>query len=157
MAQDTSPKAPQPDQTHFRLVYRLLQLGEDGKIANARSYSTIVTADDPHPRDSKIRVTDNVPIQLGNGWDHRRIGTGIDVSQAKLRGRQLSLHVSASYDSIPKSLTIQNFQAPVDREVKWESDVVVTVDKPTIIFATDNVSDAGKTELELTATEIKQP
>jgi hypothetical protein len=35
--------------------------------------------------------------------------------------------------------------------------VVVALDKPTIIFISDNTSDTGKTELELTATEIKQP
>ncbi len=47
--------------------------------------------------------------------------------------------------------------APVFRALSWQSDVIVTMGRPTIIFISDNVSDTGKTELELTATEIKQP
>jgi hypothetical protein len=46
---------------------------------------------------------------------------------------------------------------PILRQTRWESSVVVTLDKPTLIFISDNISDTGKTELELTATEIKQP
>jgi hypothetical protein len=33
--------------------------------------------------------------------------------------------------------------------------VIVTMGKPTIVFTSDNPSDTGKTELELTATEVK--
>ena len=47
--------------------------------------------------------------------------------------------------------------APVIRQLSWQSDVVVPIGRPTVIFTSDNPSDTGKTELELTATEIKQP
>jgi hypothetical protein len=51
--------------------------------------------------------------------------------------------------------TIEESSEPVIRQSNWNSRVTVPIGKPTIIFSSDNVSDKGKTELELTATPIK--
>jgi hypothetical protein len=59
--------------------------------------------------------------------------------------------------SVAKSAPSLVPNVPIVRQTRWESSVVVTLDKPTILFISDNTSDTGKTELELTATEIKQP
>jgi|UPI000361BFF5 hypothetical protein len=152
-------KAPETPLTHYKLTYRLLEVGEDGKITNSRVYATIIGAGgDSAP--AKIRTGDKFPIPVGtNGTDiqYQDIGTDIDTFHPRIHDRQLSLQVSAALSSVAKTAPSLVPKVPILRQTRWESSVVVTVDKPTIIFTSDNTSDTGKTELELTATEIKQP
>ena len=154
--QETAPETPL---THYKLTYRLLEVGEDGKITNSRVYATIIGAGgDSAP--AKIRTGDKFPIPVGtNGTEiqYQDIGTDIDTFHPRIHDRQLSLQVSAALSSIAKTAPSLVPKVPIMRQTRWESSVVVTVDKPTIIFTSDNTSDTGKTELELTATEIKQP
>ena len=152
-------KAPETPLTHYKLTYRLLEVGEDGKITNSRVYATIIGAGgDSAP--AKIRTGDKFPIPVGtNGTEiqYQDIGTDIDTFHPRIHDRQLSLQVSAALSSVAKTAPSLVPKVPIMRQTRWESSVVVTVDKPTIIFTSDNTSDTGKTELELTATEIKQP
>ena len=60
-AQEKSTETPQP---HYKLIYRLLQMGADGKIANSHTYSTIIVATATIRR-PKIRTGDKVPIAMG--------------------------------------------------------------------------------------------
>ena len=73
-----------------------------------------------------------------------------------MHDHQLSLQVSAAFSSVVKGSGESTNSAlpPLFRQTKWDSNVAVPLGKPTILFTSDNVSDAGKTELELTATEI---
>lgn len=152
-------KAPETPLTHYKLTYRLLEVGEDGKITNSRVYSTIIGAGgDSAP--AKIRTGDKFPIPVGtNGTDiqYQDVGTDIDTFHPRIHDRQLSLQVSAALSSVAKSAPSLVPKVPIMRQTRWESSVVVTLDKPTIIFSSDNTSDTGKTELELTATQIKEP
>jgi hypothetical protein len=157
MAQD-KPPAPEPPPVHYKLTYRLLDLSGDNKITSAHSYTTVVVVDDIHAATAKIRNGDNIPVPVGPGssqYNYREVGTNIDTSQAKTYERRLSADVFADLTNVVK--LPENPSAPVIRHVLWNSNVVVTMDKPTIIFTSDNTSDAGKTELELTATLIKEP
>jgi hypothetical protein len=153
-------KAPETPQTHYKLTYRLLQIGEDGKIANSRTYVAII-GEGKDTAAAKIRTGDKVPIPVKSGstteFQYQDIGTDIDTFHPQIHDRQLSLQVSASSSSVAKPVPEGIPNVPVFRQTRWESNIVVTLDKPTIIFSSDNVSDTGKTELELTATEIKQP
>jgi hypothetical protein len=155
-AQDKTPETPM---THYKLNYRLLEVGEDGKVTNSRVYSTIIGAGgDSAP--AKIRTGDKFPIPVGtNGTEvqYQDIGTDIDTFHPQIHERQLSLQVSAASSGVAKSAPSLVPNVPIMRQTRWESSVVVTLDKPTIIFTSDNTTDTGKTELELTATEIKQP
>ena len=167
-AQD-KPKAPEVAPTHYKLVYRMLQMGADGKVSNSHSYSTIIVADDPNATRSKIRNGDHIPVATGeastnvNGrnvvtqYQYQEVGTNIDTNSPSLHHGQLSLYVSADSSAVIKSAPDSSILAPAIRHLSWESNVVVPLDKPTIIFTSDNVSDIGKTELELTATPIKEP
>jgi hypothetical protein len=158
---DTS--APQAG-PYLKLVYRTLQIGADGKVASSHSYSTIVVANNGHASPSKIRSNDKVPISTASSsgnieYQYQEVGTNIDTSGAKLYGSQLTVNLSVALTEVAKNdvATDKTIPAPVFRALSWQSDVMVTVGRPTIIFTSDNVSDTGKTELELTAAEIKQP
>jgi hypothetical protein len=158
---------------HLKLVYRTLQIGADGKTLSSHSYSTIVVANSAHPSTSKIRSNDRVPIATGsyasgNGvvsslvntqFQYQDVGTNIDTSGPQLSGNQFTANLFVSLNEVAKNdvVTEKTIPAPVIRQLSWQSDVIVTIGRPTVIFTSDNPSDTGKTELELTATEIKQP
>jgi hypothetical protein len=162
--QDTPDTSAPQTGPYLKLVYRTLQIGADGKVASSHSYSTIVVANNGHASPSKIRSSDKVPILTGSPsggniqYQYQDVGTNIDTSGAKLYGNQLTVNLSVAVSEVAKNdVTIEKtVPAPVFRALSWQSDVMVTVGRPTIIFTSDNVSDTGKTELELTATEIKQ-
>jgi hypothetical protein len=152
-------KAPETPLTHYKLTYRLLEVDANGKITNSRAYFAIIGAGgDSEP--AKIRTGDKFPIALGTGGtniQYQDVGTDIDTFHPRMHDRELSLQVSAALSSVAKSAPSLVPNVPIFRQTRWESNVVVTLDKPTILFISDNTSDTGKTELELTATEIKQP
>jgi hypothetical protein len=151
-------KAPDTPLTHYKLTYRLLEVDANGKITNSRAYVAIIGAgSDSAP--AKIRTGDKLPIPVKGGTDvqYQDVGTDIDTFHPQIHDRQLSLQVSAALSSVAKSAPSLVPNVPIFRQTRWESSVVVTLDKPTLIFISDNTSDAGKTELELTATEIRQP
>src|SRR5882757_4237616 len=150
-AQEKAPDAPL---THYKLTYRLLEVDANGKITNSRAYFAISGAGgDSAP--AKIRTGDKFPIAVGTGGtdiQYQDVGTDIDTFHPQVHDRQLSLQVSAALSSVAKSAPSLVPNVPIFRQTKWESSVVVTLDKPTILFISDNTSDTGKTELELTAT-----
>ena len=152
-------KAPDTPLTHYKLTYRFLEVDANGKITNSRADVAIIGAGgDSAP--AKIRAGDKFPIAVGTGGtdvQYQDVGTEIDTFHPQIHDRQLSLQVTAALSSVPKSAPSLVPNVPIFRQTKWESSVVVTLDKPTILFISDNTSDTGKTELELTAAEIKQP
>jgi hypothetical protein len=168
--QDHPDTPSQPTGPHIKLVYRTLQIGADGRTLSSHSYSTIVMANAGFSA-SKIRSNDKVPIITGSyggdvksslvntQYQYQDVGTNIDANQTKLNGNQLTMNLSVALSEVAKNDVAAEklILAPVVRQLSWQSDVTVTVGKPTIVFTSDNPSDTGKTELELTATEIKQP
>ena len=140
------PAAAEPE--HFKLSFRLMQANADGKIVNSRNYSMIVAAAGPQ-RAQSIRTGDRLPA-MGNYID---VGTNIDTNDEHVLDHALSLRVDVESSSALKSENPAT-ALPLVRHTTWGSQVVVPLDKPTIIFTADNVSDTGKTELELTATEV---
>lgn len=154
-------KAASPALAHYKLTYRLLEVGADGKITNSRTYIAIIGAGEGENGPSgpaKIRTGDRIPIPIKSGstteYQYQDVGTDIDTSHPQIQGHQLSLNVVAASSGVGKPRPEGIPNVPIFRQTRWESNIVVTLDKPTIIFTSDNVSDTGKTELELTATEI---
>jgi hypothetical protein len=162
--QETPEASPAQTGPYLKLVYRTLQIAEDGKAVSSHSYSTIVVANTGRASPSQIRSDDKIPIVTGRSssgdiqYQYQVVGTDIDTYGAKLSGNQLTVNLSVNLNEIAKSdVTAEKPVAPVVRQLKWQSDVIVILGKPTIVFTSDSPSDTGKTELELTATEIKQP
>jgi hypothetical protein len=162
--QDTPEASSAQTSPHLKLVYRTIQIGQDGKAVSSHSYSTIVVANTEHASQSQIRSDDKVPIAVnassGNiEYQYQNVGTDIDTYGAKLSGDRLTVNLTVNLNEIAKRDVIaeKSITAPVVRQLRWQSDVIVTMGKPTIVFTSDDPSGTGKTELELTATEIKQP
>lgn len=152
--------------THLKLAFRLLQVDANGKVTNSRTYSSLITAearDHPPLAEAQIRSGDRVPYQNEGGkFDYEDVGTNIDVDQAFVQANRLRMHVLAQTSSVVKNSETSPVHPtlpalPFIRRISWGANISIPFDKATIIFASDNPSDTGKTELELTATEIRQP
>src|SRR3954447_16788157 len=111
-------KAPDTPLTHYKLTYRLLEMGADGKITNSRAYSTIIGAGgDSAP--AKIRTGDKFPIAVGAGRtdiQYQDVGTDIDTFHPQIHDRQLSLQVSAALSSVAKSAPSLVPNVPIFRQ-----------------------------------------
>ncbi len=156
--------AAKDGERYYKLVFRVIAVGDEGTASSSRAYSQVIVADHDgkNGRPSEIRTGDKVPVASGSltpgvstQFQYIDVGTEIDTSGATDNDGALQAFITARLSSVGKP-NVQNaaLNQPVIRQCKWDSRVTVPIGKPTIIFSSDNPSDKGKTELELTATPI---
>jgi hypothetical protein len=130
---------------------------EGGKTINARAYSMTVSTDRER---TSIRSGNRVPVptapRTGSGGVSTQItyvdvGTNIDCWNTKEIQGQLTLMVTAEVSSAAET---SDAPAPVIRQVRWNSPVIVPLKKPTVIFSSDDPTSKRQMQLELTATPI---
>ena len=147
-----------PDR-YFRLDFVIREVGDDNKTINSRAYSVVVGSNDDHPNyaaNTSIRTGSKVPVYTNgtnNFLQYQDVGVNIDCRNAHLNQNSLSLNLSAEVSSIAE--TPGQGGTPVVRQNKWDSAVTLPLNKPTVLFSSDNVSSKGRLQLELTATPIK--
>lgn len=159
----------QSPERYFRLMFRVLDLSPEGKVADSRSYNEIIATGPKSDHTSSIRTGDRVPVATGSygsaniqsslvntQFQYIDVGTDIDATRAAIVDQTLRLHITANISSMSATKLLGGIHEPVIRQTKWESNVTVPLGKATLIFSSDNSSDRGKTELELTATPIEQ-
>jgi hypothetical protein len=135
---------------HLDLVVKEV---ESGRVINARSYSMTVATGGG---DSVIRTGNKVPISTGGtgagSLTYLDVGVNIDCHAAHEIQDQLALNVSAEISSIASEPPSNQ---PLIRQTKWNSEVIVSIRKPTTIFSSDDPTTKRQTQLELTAIPIK--
>ena len=160
----------QSPERYFRLTFRVLDISPESKVVDARSYNEIIATGPKSDRTSSIRTGDRVPVATGSyssgsanssnlvntQFQYIDVGTDIDATRAEVVDQTLRLHITANISSMSATKLLGNVHEPVIRQTKWESNVTVPVGKAALIFSSDDSSDKGKTELELTATPIDQ-
>lgn len=159
----------QSPERYFRLTFRVLDISPQDKVVDSKSYDTIIATGPKSQVTSSIRTGDRVPVATGTysgsaipnnlvntQFQYIDIGTKIDATRAAVTDQMLRLHVTADISSMSRTETIGSVHEPVIRQTSWESNVTVPIGKATLIFSSDDSSDKGKTELELTATPIAQ-
>jgi len=146
-AQNEGTKSPEPTR-YFHLDYAVLEL-EGGKVVNTRHYLT--TTDNAEA--CSIRTGSRVPVATSNStFTYFDVGVNIDCSHAHEVNGNLAIKVAADISSLAAA---QNTQQPVIRQNKWSANVIVPLNKPTVIFSSDDVASKGQMQFELTATPIK--
>lgn len=161
--------ATKNDEHYYKLLFRVITNGGDGSSSSSRVYSQVISADHTgrNGQPSEIRTGDKVPIATYSSagddakspvnvqFQYIDVGTEIDTQNATDNDGAIQAFVTAKISSAAKVNT-DNIMSnhPVIRQCTWNSKVTVQIGKPTIIFSSDNPSDKGKTELELTATPI---
>ena len=147
-----SDKTPPEPTKYFHLDFVVKEL-EGGKVINTRHYSTTAATS---RQTSTIRSGNKVPIQTGgSGPDNSQftyIDLGVNIDCRDLREIQGDLALNVAAD-ISTAVTPQ--KQPLIRQTKWNSNVVLPIGKPTVIFSSDDVAGKGEMQLELTATPIR--
>jgi hypothetical protein len=146
--------AAEPRYFHLDFVVKEV---EGGKTINARSYAMTVATDRER---TSVRSGNRVPVPSGPrpapgtpnvSFTFVDVGTNIDCWNSKEVQGQLALMVTAEVSSAAETT---DAPAPVIRQVKWNSPVIVPLRKPTIIFSSDDPSSKRQMQLELTAIPI---
>ncbi len=104
---------------------------------------------------SSIRTGSKVPVRSGTSipqYQYVDVGVNIDSRNAREIQDQLALTVSADVSSY---VAEADASAPLVRQTKWNSTVIVPFKKPTVIFSSDDPTSKRQMQLELTATRIE--
>ncbi len=154
--------AKAPSEPHYyRLVFVVKEI-EAGKIINSRNYfMTIGTAEGSlntfNPR--SIRTGTKIPTEYEPGKiSYVDVGVNIDCRTVVDLGSRLAMDVSAEVTNVQKEAEGTSKSQPpnpIIQQNKWNSQVVVVLGKPTVVFSSDEVTSKRAIELELTATEIR--
>jgi len=121
---------------------------EGGKVLNSRAYSTMILA--ANEGRAAIRIGTKVPFQTTPEIRYADLGVNIDCDHVREMDGGLALRVAAELSSVAEQ---QN--PPVIRQNKWDSNVVVMLRKPTVLFTSDDPASRQQMQLELTATPVR--
>jgi hypothetical protein len=138
---------------HDRLDFVVKEV-DGSRVVNSRAYSVIVELEPGFrgPGNVSIRAGDRIRVAGAGDID---VGVNIDTHNAREVPNGLAVSVSASVsDLVPNTETSGASSIPALRQMKWFSDVIVPVRKPTTIFSSDDPTSKHKMQLELTATPI---
>ena len=151
-----SEQAPKAPDHFYRVTLRVLEFSPENKLVDTRTYTaTMPTGPKGGHRPTSIRSGDRV-----------RSGPGVQVSMFLETGVKIDL---ADADEVDHSLTLNitadiattsvlppaSTENPLTRQIRWVSEITIPVGKPTVVFSSDNASDHGRTELEVTANLIR--
>jgi hypothetical protein len=137
----------------FKLDYVVKEV-EGGKAVNSRSFSTMLAIPVPgrDSQPSSIRAGGRVQIASASGTSSYDLGVNIDSRELREAQGDVSLYISADISTIAQE---NPGATPVLRQNRWSGTVLVAAKKPTIVFASDDMSSKRQLQLELTATPIK--
>lgn len=147
-----------PHYYHLDFVVKEL---EGGKVINSREYGmSIATAENPAMdafNQRSIRTGTKVPVQSEPGKvNYLDVGVSIDCKKVVETAGKLAMEVSAEVSSVadPEGSSAAR-GLPMIVQNRWNSQVMVALGRPTVLFSSDEVTSKRVVELELTATELK--
>jgi len=145
----------------FKLAFVMYEL-DDGKRTNQRDYTMIGRTDN---QPSSIRVATKIPIYTevkGNDKAYTYIDAGLTIrcSLKEQVDRRLQLHCDIEISSFISPEQIANATgnagpaAPFLRSTRTESWALMTLGKPAVLTTVDDVNNAKRLQIEVTATKI---
>jgi hypothetical protein len=169
MAQDTPGSEVTKPQDHFyNLNLTVAESDSAGKVTNTRSYTALIeTTSDSNSIPQQIRTGSRIPIATASegkdgAADHEAtqfqyidLGVNFDVRHVKEVGEKLSFSLQTEVSSLSATpATGLVAGEPVIRQNKWNSNVLIPLNKATVVYSADDLEDKGKMQVELTATRI---
>jgi hypothetical protein len=138
----------------YKLEFVLKEV-EAGKTVNTRSFVTMLAVQATAARDvppATIRAGGRVPVTSGNGTTYYDLGVSIDAKELRETQGDLSLYLTTDISTIAQD---SPGTTPVTRQNRWAGTVFLPPRKPTMVFASDDVSSKRQLQMEVTATPIK--
>ena len=152
------PDAPEPPIHYFHLDFLVQELGSDGKPVNSRSYSSTASTGRPE-RDISIRTGSRIPVPTGepssSNYQYMDVGISIDVRNAQEVSGKLAVTLAADISSLAQEPNQNGVRAPVIRNNRWQSPVLLPINKPTVVFTSDALDTKGSMRLTVTATPLQ--
>lgn len=158
-AQESTQSAPAKAAdvpVHFyHLEFVVQELGADGKPANSRVYTVDANTDRVN-RNTSIRTGSRVPIATGeHQTQYIDLGVNIDVRNAHEVDNKLALEVNAEVSSLANPASAGVSSTPVIRTNRWQSPILIPLNKPTIVFTSDSLDSKGNMQIQVTAKPIQ--
>jgi hypothetical protein len=149
-----SKKAEGP--IHFyHLEFVVQELGPDGKPANSRVYTVDANTDRVN-RNTSIRTGSRVPVPTsGSTFQYVDLGVNIDVRNAHEVDGKLSLEVTADVSSLATGVASTQPGAPVIRTNRWQSPILIPLNKATAVFTSDSLDSKGNMQIQVTARPVQ--
>lgn len=154
-AQDA--KAPAAEVHSYRLDFVVKELGEDGRVVNSRAYHTGIAT---NHRSAIVRTGTRIPIRTTEKggdiqYQYVDVGINIDCGNAEDVPEGLFLQITTEISSLATPAPTGEALAPIIRQNRWQSDAVLPIGKPTVVFSSDNLENKGKMQVEVTATPMR--
>lgn len=151
-------KAAEPTTHYYHLELVVQELGKDGKPTNSRTYTTTVSTSTREM--ASIRTSSKIPIvtsETGSPsnfqYQYQNVGVNIDAQHAHEVGGELSLDLTADISTVAD--TDARLRAPIIRENRWQSVILIPVGKPAVVFTSDALDSKGSMQLVVTATPMQ--
>jgi hypothetical protein len=143
--------------TKFYKLEFVVKEVEGGKVVNSRAYFMTVPVEAPGQNNvaGSIRTGSRVPVPTssgGGGFNYIDVGVNIDCRSVRELQWDVSMYISADISSHSVE---PNLPAPLIRQNKWSSTVLVPIKKPTTVYASDDSTSKRQVQLELTATPLR--
>ncbi|HEX3470980.1 MAG TPA: hypothetical protein VHT28_07315 [Silvibacterium sp.] len=152
-----APPAPQArnDARYYNLEFVLKELNDDGRVVNSRSYHTGVSS---NGKSSSVRTGTKIPVHTNEKGDiaYLDVGVNLDCYVTQETPQGLGLQITAESSSLPSAgAGVGTPTTPIVRQNKWSAMTLVPIGKPTVVFASDNLENKGRMQVEVTATPLR--
>jgi len=140
----------------YKLNFVVREL-EGEQVINSRSYSMIMSNDDD---EGHIRTGEQVPFDSGGPggtpqWQQINVGVGIDCKRLRDLGDRLTFKILADISSVAGTRDSAPAPHPIIRTNRWESDVLLPLRQPTILYSSDDPASKRKMQLQVTVTRVE--
>ena len=126
---------------------------EGTKVLNSRAYSMVAGTGNSK---SEIRAGSRVRYAVGQGpssnYQVADVGVNIDAIHIEQVQNRLSFVLAAEINSLGEDPS--SSAGPAIRSNRWNSEVIVPLNKPTVVVSSDTLDSKTKMQIELTAIAI---
>jgi hypothetical protein len=152
--QSAKPAAQSGEPAKYYRLDFVIKETDNGKPVSSRNYS-LTAAAGGSGNNCSVRAGDKIPTPTGKDqFTYLDIGVNIDCHDLKDVGEKLALRIQADITG-STGLAQAAAGAPVIRQFRWASDVLVPLRKATVIYQSDSASSKNGMQLELTATPLQ--
>ena len=153
--QPVPPKSAEAPVHFYHLEFVVQELGTDGKPVNSRAY-TVDTNTDRSNRGVSVRTGSRVPISTGeHQMQYMDLGVNFDVHTTHEVDGKLALELTAEVSSLANPANGGQSSTPVIRSNRWQSPILVSLNKPTVVFTSDSLDSKGNMQIQLTAKQLQ--
>ena len=152
----SATSAQKPEKKFYKLNFVVREL-EGEQVINSRSYSMIMSNDDD---EGHIRTGEQVPFETGASggmpqWQQINVGVGIDCKRVRDLGNRLAFRILADISSVAGTHDNALAPHPIIRTNRWESEVLLPLHQPTILYSSDDPASKRKMQLQVTVTHVE--